>query len=233
VSGNRALHRIIEATVKGPLVEVCVVADAVEATARIQVDPPDLVLVDADVPAWKELRFDLAGIPVWLLGDPGTVCRTARNTLPVGYEALLELPLDPGQVAARVRQLLNTTASRVTSREKESFDAFLEQLDSRLADLRARPFHAPDEPRSATRHPRIAPKEPDVPTMAELLEADQTVGGSAGGVGPASADPTVDEIATRVMARLSSNSLHEIVSRIVTEVASRMAREETERRRQQ
>jgi CheY-like chemotaxis protein len=233
-----ALRRIIEATLAGEPVAVRTAVNAADATASIPVDQPDMVIVDADVPgengndvaAFVKRRPSLASTPVWLIGDARAAVKAVTGVPAPGYDQVLVLPLDPPQLAARVRQLLKTTAERAAPPEEESFDAFLERLDSRLASLDARKAHATTEPTAGAPQLGTMPESLSVPTLSTLLDSAQEPAPASGErPGRATPDVAAEEVARRVMARLSSGPMHEIVSRIVAEVAARLAIEEAEK----
>jgi DNA-binding response OmpR family regulator len=226
VSENEALRRIVEATLAAESVSVCTVAAAAEAAARIQAEPPDVVLVDADAPVqnghdvvtFVKLRPGLASTPVWLVGRRRTPVTVPGVNAPT-YDAMFDLPLDPPQLAARARQLSKTNAKRAAAQEEESFDAFLERLDARLAGLDTRKPHTATEPAPEARTGAAAREVTSVPTLSMLLDGGRTSIQMAGeSLGPQASDATVDEVTKRVMARLSSGSMQEIVSRLVLEV---------------
>jgi CheY-like chemotaxis protein len=113
------IQRVIELTFADEDVEVVAVGDGDAAIARLESDPPDIVLADVGMPgrdgyevaAYVKRSPGLAHIPVLLLAgafEPVDEARVAET----GCAGVLVKPFEPQMVIARVRGLL---ARRQTS----------------------------------------------------------------------------------------------------------------------
>ncbi len=107
------IQRVIELTFAGEDIKVVAVSDGDQAIARLDTEPPDIVLADVGMPG--RTGYDvaqhvkqspaLAHIPVVLLTgafEPVDQVRAAS----VGCDAVLAKPFDPQLVIGRVRELL-------------------------------------------------------------------------------------------------------------------------------
>jgi CheY-like chemotaxis protein len=110
---SAAIHRVIELTFADEPIDVVAVADGTAAVARIEAQPPDIVLADVSMPGLDGYQVcsrikdtpRLAGIPVVLLTgafEPvdESRARAARS------DAVLAKPFDPQLVIRCVRELL-------------------------------------------------------------------------------------------------------------------------------
>ena len=111
---STTVQRVIQLTLAGQDIDVVAVNDGEQAVARIDANRPDIVLADIDMPkrsgydvcTFIKNRPDLARIPVLLLAgafDPVDQSRAAQ----VQCDGVLMKPLEPAQLAERVRELLN------------------------------------------------------------------------------------------------------------------------------
>jgi CheY-like chemotaxis protein len=174
----------------------------------------------------------------------------------VGTDGVLVKPFEPQQLIARVRELLALPggmpapepagsaalgASRagaldtspagelLSAASTGSVDDYFERLDQALGGSSdggldvARDPAGPPEPQ-ATKAPSVAD------AFAVLLAAEQETSG-ADGWPPRSAAPDalVEEVARRVLERLSHAAVHAAVADIVSATAERLVREEIER----
>jgi CheY-like chemotaxis protein len=108
------IQRVIELTFAEEDIQVTAVSDGRQAIARLDRDPPDIVLADVGMPqvdgygvaSYMKSIPRLAKIPVVLLAgalDPIDHVRAQA----VGCDGVLSKPFEPQQVIARVRQLLS------------------------------------------------------------------------------------------------------------------------------
>ncbi len=107
------IQRVIELTFADENIDVVAVGDGDEAIARIDANPPDIVLADVGMPGRDGYEVaahvkgtpQLAHIPVVLLTgafEPVDQERAAQ----VGSDGVLAKPFEPQMVIARVRELL-------------------------------------------------------------------------------------------------------------------------------
>ncbi len=107
------IRHVVEATFAGEAIEVVTVSDGAAAIARLEAEPPDVVLADIGMPGQDGYAVALhvrrtpalAHIPVILLTgafDPVDYAR-AREA---GCAGVLVKPFDPQMLVGRVRQLL-------------------------------------------------------------------------------------------------------------------------------
>jgi CheY-like chemotaxis protein len=107
------IQRVIELTFADEDVEVTTVGDGQMAIERLDVDPPDIVLADVDMPkrdgyevaAYVKSRPKLAHIPVVLLTGAFEPIDQARATAS-GSSDVLAKPFEPQMVINRVKELL-------------------------------------------------------------------------------------------------------------------------------
>ena len=115
------IQRVIELTFADEDVHVVAVSDGQQAIDRIDVDPPDIVLADIDMPkrdgyevaAYIKSRPQLAHIPVVLLTGAFEHVDQARAAAS-GFSAVLAKPLEPQMVINRVKQLLGKKSGETT-----------------------------------------------------------------------------------------------------------------------
>jgi CheY-like chemotaxis protein len=107
------IQRVIELTFADEDVEVTTVGDGQLAIERLDIDPPDIVLADIDMPkrdgyevaAYVKSRPKLAHIPVVLLTGAFEPIDQARATA-AGSSDVLAKPFEPQMVINRVKELL-------------------------------------------------------------------------------------------------------------------------------
>ena len=113
------IQRVIELTFADEDVQVVAVGDGDQAIARLESNPPDIVLADAgmpgpsgyDVAEFIKTTPALAHIPVLLLTGAFEPIDEARARA-VGCDGVLAKPFEPQLVIERVRELLNRPAVR-------------------------------------------------------------------------------------------------------------------------
>ncbi len=107
------IQRVIELTFADEDVQVVAVGDGAQAIARLQSDPPDIVLADVGMPerngyevaAFVKEHPHLAHIPVLLLTGAFEPVDEARARS-VGCDGVLVKPFEPQMVINRVKDLL-------------------------------------------------------------------------------------------------------------------------------
>jgi len=155
------IQRVIELTFADEDIDVVSVGDGDQAIARIDSDPPDIVLVDAGMPGRSGYEVaqhiksapGLEHIPVLLLTgafEPVDHERAAE----AGCDGILAKPFEPQQVIARVKELLARPAhdprqaqaaaaaelpharpDRTPASEVARLDSYFAQLDEAFATL--------------------------------------------------------------------------------------------------
>jgi len=146
------IQRVIELTFADEDIQVIAVSDGDQAIARLDADPPDIVLADVGMPgrdgyevaAYIKQSPLLSHIPVVLLtGAFEPVDQTRANA--VGCDGVLAKPFEPQLVIGRVKELLGRPG-----RSPMSLDANLAPpiaaADAWAAPLIDQPFHAPLDP---------------------------------------------------------------------------------------
>jgi len=111
------IQRVIELTFAGENIKVVAVSDGDQAIARLDTEPPDIVLADVGMPGRSGYDVAqhvkqspaLAHIPVVLLTGAFEPVDSARAEA-VGCDAVLAKPFDPQLVIGRVRELLGRPA---------------------------------------------------------------------------------------------------------------------------
>ncbi len=215
-------------------ITVTTVSDGEQAIARIREVNPDIVLAGIatpkrsgyDVAAFVKSDPGLASIPVLLLAgafEPIDQVRAAQ----VRCDGVLVKPLEPRQVVARVKELIAgatgnavIAASGMPSRVEgltspsSSSDDYFDQLDAAFAQ------------RSAPVPPSRSVDSGVVPTLDSVLKATPANPSPSALV---ITDAMVDEVTRRVVERLGTRALREIVVDVVSEVAERLIREEIAR----
>ncbi len=107
------IQRVIELTFADEDVQVAAVSDGDQAIARINAEPPDIVLADIGMPGKDGYEVAahikqtpwLAHIPVLLLTGAFEPVDQAR-VVAIGCDGVLAKPFEPQQVISRVRELL-------------------------------------------------------------------------------------------------------------------------------
>jgi CheY-like chemotaxis protein len=116
------IQRVIELTFAGEDIKVVAVSDGDQAIARLDAEPPDIVLADVGMPG--RTGYDvaqhvkqspaLAHIPVVLLTGAFEPVDQAKAAA-VGCDAVLAKPFDPQLVIGRVRELLGRSANTLAT----------------------------------------------------------------------------------------------------------------------
>ncbi|HVC20284.1 MAG TPA: response regulator [Vicinamibacterales bacterium] len=164
---NRTIHRVIELTFADQPVHVVGVTDGAAAIARLDSEPPDLVLADvtmAGADGYEVCRHvkqspRLAHIPVVLLTGAFEPVDEARARA-VRCDGVLAKPFDPQIVVRRVRELLARATARPPEPENApppatpapaaapaatpvaALDDYFAQLDASLSALASGPVPA-------------------------------------------------------------------------------------------
>ena len=107
------IQRVIELTFADEDIQVIAVSDGDQAIARIDADPPDIVLADVGMPgrdgyevaAHVKQSPRLAHIPVMLLTGAFEPVDEVRAKS-IGCDGVLAKPFEPQLVISRVRELL-------------------------------------------------------------------------------------------------------------------------------
>ena len=110
---SAAIHRVIALTFADQPIDVVAVADGAAALARIQAEPPDIVLADVAMPGLDGYQLctrikgtpGLAHIPVVLLTGAFDAVDEAKAGA-AGCDAVLAKPFEPQLVVRRVLELL-------------------------------------------------------------------------------------------------------------------------------
>jgi CheY-like chemotaxis protein len=138
------IQRVIELTFAGEDIKVVAVSDGDQAIARLDTEPPDIVLADVGMPGRSGYDVaqhvkqspSLAHIPVVLLTgafEPVDQVKAAA----VGCDAVLAKPFDPQLVIGRVRELLGRPPQTMATSTVAA-----ETMVARVADASAS-FSAP------------------------------------------------------------------------------------------
>ncbi len=114
------IQRVIELTFADEDVRVVAVSDGDQAIARLNTDPPDVVLADVGMPGrngYEVAEFikgspSLAHIPVLLLTGAFEPI-DERRAAAAGCDGVLAKPFEPQMVIGRVRELLTRSAARL------------------------------------------------------------------------------------------------------------------------
>jgi DNA-binding response OmpR family regulator len=226
---STTIQRVVELTFASEDIEVVAVGDGDQAIARIPIEHPDIVLADIAMPkrdgyqvsAFVKSHHELAHVPVLLLAgafEPvdETRARDARS------DGVIVKPFDPRQMVTRVRELLNAATARAAvsaahgaAADQRALDDYFERLDH---DLHTRATTKPDSPVPIAPPDLVeTPITTEVPTVESVLDSAPIEGAmqSSRDVIP---QDLVDEIAGRVLERLSRGTLKETVSAVVREV---------------
>ena len=107
------IQRVIELTFADEAINVVAVSDGDQAIARIEADPPDIVLVDIGMPGRTGYEVAqhikqsprLKHIPVLLLAGAFEPIDQAK-AVAAGCDGVLAKPFEPQLVIARVKELL-------------------------------------------------------------------------------------------------------------------------------
>jgi DNA-binding response OmpR family regulator len=212
------VQKMIAMTFAAEDITVMTVSDGEQAMARIREVRPDIVLAAIatpkrsgyDVAAFVKSEPGLTSIPVLLLAgafEPVNSVRAAQ----VRCDGVLVKPLEPQQVVARVKELIK--GERLISAPSPSDDYF-DMLDAAFAQ------------RSAPVPPSHSADTGIVPTLETVLKSAPP---SPPSPEPVVTDAMVDEVTRRVVERLGTQALREIVADVVSDVAERLIRDEIAR----
>jgi len=153
------IQRVIELTFADEDVQVVAVSDGDEAIARLDAEPPDIVLADVGMPgkngyevaAYVKHTPRLAHIPVVLLTGASEPIDPARvNAL--ACDGVLAKPFEPQLVIGRVKELLGRRGRRAAtvdtnlappaaaavasaSRAASDLDGYFDRLDAAFANM--------------------------------------------------------------------------------------------------
>lgn len=241
-------QRVVQLTFAGEDVKVFAVSDGHQAIARLDADPPDIVLADAALPGrsgyeiaqYVKQTSRLSRIPVVLLTGALEPVDRARADA-AGCDGVLAKPFDPQQVVARVKALLrlphpitpNSQTADLWPRtgsgvlpptpDPAALDLYFSKLDAAFAAMSAEPAasgpHAPANPS----------RELPPPLSSAAPQADFAQHRSQSDTDAAARSEIVDEVTRRVLDRLSDRVVRETVSELVASIAERLIREEIER----
>lgn len=116
IDDDRTILELLEATLGGGPHEVVVAADASEAEGAVRSTPPDVILLDLDLPG-SDGRQILEGVrglgsraPVIVLTGSGRA--RERELLSAGAQAYLTKPFSPLELIGRVEAMLASPARR-------------------------------------------------------------------------------------------------------------------------
>ncbi|HEY7792180.1 MAG TPA: response regulator [Vicinamibacterales bacterium] len=208
-----AIHRLLELTFDGKPIQVVAVPDGASVLARLESDPPDIILADIAMPA--PTGYDIAAhvkrtpalsrIPVVLLTGAFEPADPARAHA-CGCDGVLAKPFDPEIVLSRVIELL-AGAGRSSVQQGEpagaapgsrpegetakpaDLDSYFERLDESLTALSLSPPPAPETP---------LPRLPDAPASGWGSESrtEETI---AAQIDPALVRDIVERVAERLI----------------------------------
>jgi CheY-like chemotaxis protein len=195
------IQRVIELTFADEDIHVVAVGDGDQAIAKIDSDPPDIVLVDAGMPGRNGYEVAqhikrapaLEHIPVLLLTGAFEPIDHQKAS-EAGCDGVLAKPFEPQQVIARVKELLARPAheprhaitvpidpsharpDRTSASEVARLDSYFAQLDAAFATLSEQ---------------RPADPAPAEPLARSLLSIDWFGGASKPPVAPPASGPSV------------------------------------------
>jgi len=161
------IQRVIELTFAGEDVQVIAVSDGDQAIARLDAEPPDIVLADVGMPgkngyevaAYVKHTPRLAHIPVVLLTGASEPIDRARIDA-LACDGILAKPFEPQLVIGRVKDLLNrknggaaagmdnpvpspTAGTAMPARSAAELDGFFDRLDAAFSSM---PSNRPNGP---------------------------------------------------------------------------------------
>lgn len=139
------IQRVIELTFADEDVEVTTVGDGQMAIDRLDIDPPDIILADVDMPkrdgyevaAYVKSRPKLAHIPVVLLTGAFEPIDQARAAA-AGSTDVLSKPFEPQMVINRVKELLG----KKRQEGADQYDAPLQMGPEQPPSLASKPTPA-------------------------------------------------------------------------------------------
>jgi CheY-like chemotaxis protein len=163
------IQRVIELTFAGEDIKVVAVSDGDQAIARLDSEPPDIVLADVGMPG--RTGYDvaqhvkqspaLAHIPVVLLTGAFEPVDQAKAAA-VGCDAVLAKPFDPQLVIGRVRELLARSGDALAT------PAAVSTAEATVAD--GADTSAPSSAPVATAEPPVE-RDPHVEDYFDRLDA--------------------------------------------------------------
>ena len=232
------IQRVIKLALADENLDVVAVSSGEQAFEQIETQPPALVLADTRMP--DRTGYEIAeflnsnpthkGIPVVLMTGAFEPL-DERRAKAAGCVAVLVKPFEPAKLVSTVRELLGSgpkpTASASPPVRSVSGEPDLAwPVTDDLAATPASPEPAAD-PVAESPPPPPPPSAPP-PTQAEppaprVRPEERTP--------PALVitDDLVDQLATRVIARLSDRVVRETTTEVVSRVAEQLVREEIER----
>jgi CheY-like chemotaxis protein len=189
------IQRVIELTFADEDIAVTAVGDGQQAIARVQAEPPDIVLADVGMPerdGYEVAAFikgdpKLAHIPVLLLTGAFEPVDEVRARA-VGCDGVLVKPFEPQMVISRVRDLLAgkrepqaaakpAAAARLETAPAEkpahSLEDYFDRLDAALASKASQ--QPPPEPIRPAADARVKVSAPAEPLSSHLPAAPKPV----------------------------------------------------------
>lgn len=231
-------RRVIELTFAEQGVRVVCVADGDQAVEKLSTEPPDIVLVATGLPkvdgyelaSFVKRQPALSHVPVLLLTGAFDTVDDARLR-DSGAVGVLVKPFEPGAVLARVKELLGITSDTPPVPFSTTGQLISQDAPRARAPMGASWQPPPPkqiDPISAAPSVVASPQPEMADAFAALLAAEQ---GEPVNHHPAIEvnDEVIDRIASRVADQLSHSLLMDHVTRIVSEVAERVVREEIAR----
>ena len=230
------IQRVIKLALADEDLDVVAVSCGEAAIEQIEAQPPALVLADTRMP--DRTGYEIAeflnsnpthkGIPVVLMSGAFEPL-DERRAKAAGCVAVLVKPVEPAKLVSTVRELLGSgpkpraTASppmRSVSGEPDLTWPVTDDLSAAPVSPELAPDPVAESPPPARSAPppiqadppapRVRPEEPTPPALVIT-------------------DDLVDQLATRVIARLSDRVVRETTTEVVSRVAEQLVREEIER----
>ena len=167
---STTIQRVIELTFSGEDVQVIAVSDGEQAIQRIPLEKPDIVLADIgisrrngyEVAAFVKQHPELSHVPVLLLAGAFEPVDEARARQ-VRCDGVLIKPFEPQQVIARVRELIDTGATRDTAQAAQVVARHaVPALETRVDDTRSRAAAEVRGPAAATAVAEPVPPRPQI-----------------------------------------------------------------------
>lgn len=215
---SATIQRVIQLIFADEGFDVIAVGDGEQAVEHLERMRPDIVLADVSMPkltgydlcAYVKSAPQLAGIPVVLLTGAFERLDEVRAR-EGGYSGAVSKPIDPERVVRLVHHLLDNKSAQPTvepyqepapmppADRSTSAGEYLEEVDRAFADAGF-----------VARQPETLVSEP-APLALQVT------------------DELVDEVSRRVLEKLSSQIVHELVTARVLNLAERLVREEIDR----
>ena len=229
------IQRVIKLALADENLDVVAVSSGEQAIEQIEAQPPALVLVDTRMP--DRTGYEIAEflnsnpthkrIPVVLMTGAFEPL-DERRAKAAGCVAVLVKPFEPAKLVSTVRELLGSgpkpTASASPPVRSVSGEPDLTwPVTDDLAATPASPEHAPDPVAESPPPPPPPPPIQAEPPAPRVRPEERTP--------PALVitDDLVDQLATRVIARLSDRVVRATTTEVVSRVAERLVGEEIER----